>query len=177
MKSSTGLVFTFSILLIFISACTPSADKSKTEPSATQRPDPRSVNPHPLQELGNKYAAAWCSQKPEQVAAFFAKDGSLKVNDAAPAVGSEAITKVAQGFMTAFPDMVVTMDSLIPTDFGAMFHWTLTGTNTGPNGTGKKVRVSGFELWQFNNEGLINQSLGHFDADEYNHQLKVGVNN
>ena len=38
-----------------------------------------------LQNFGKKYAEAWCSQKPESVAAFFANDGSLKVNNDAPA--------------------------------------------------------------------------------------------
>jgi hypothetical protein len=27
------------------------------------------------------------------------------------------------------------------------YHWTFTGTNTGAGGTGKPVRISGFEEW------------------------------
>jgi hypothetical protein len=175
MHQFTFLLLTITILLTISSACKPSPEKPMTESTTTPTSEPNPDDHNPLQNFGKNYAAAWCSQKPEQVAAFFAADGSLKVNDAAPAVGREAITKVAQGFMTAFPDMVVSMDSLIGTNTGASFHWTLTGTNTGPNGTGKSVRVSGVEQWQFNNEGLINQSIGSFDADEYNRQLKYGV--
>ncbi len=44
------------------------------------------------------------------VAAFFAEDGSLKINDGSPHVGRAAITAAAQSFMTALPDMVLTMD-------------------------------------------------------------------
>lgn len=51
---------------------------------------------------------------------------------------------------------------------------TLTGTNTGPGGTGKAVRISGYEEWTFGTEGLIAESKGHFDETEYNRQLKVG---
>ena len=128
-----------------------------------------------LTNFGTKYSEAWCSQKPESVAAFFSTNGSLKVNADSPAVGREAITKVAQGFMTAFPDMIVAMDSLVTKSNGIEFHWTLTGTNSGVGGTGKKVRVSGFEVWQFGEDGLIQESIGSFDADEYNRQLKKGI--
>ena len=85
--------------------------------------------------------------------------------------GREAIAKVAQGFMTAFPDMIVSMDSLLTNANGTAFHWTLTGTNTGPGGTGNKVKISGVELWQFDAAGLIYESKGSFDAEEYNRQL------
>jgi len=127
-----------------------------------------------LKGFGLKYAEAWCSQRPESVAAFFAENGSLKVNNDPPAEGRIAIAKVADGFMRAFPDMVVTMDSLMNTSEGTEFHWTLTGTNSGPGGTGKKVKVSGFELWKFDNDGLILESIGSFDAEEYNRQLIYG---
>jgi len=128
-----------------------------------------------LTDFGKKYSAAWSSQKPESVAAFFAANGSLKVNTDTPAVGREAISKVAQSFMTAFPDMVVAMDSLITNPNGTEFHWTLTGTNSGFGGTGNKVSVSGFEVWTFSEDGLIEKSIGSFDADEYSKQLNEGV--
>ncbi|MCW8996189.1 MAG: ester cyclase, partial [Psychromonas sp.] len=123
------------------------------------------------------YAQAWCSQKPEFVSLFFAEDGSLSVNDGKPAVGRNEISKVAESFMTAFPDIIVSMDSLVTTPKGTEFHWTFTGTNTGPNGTGKKVRISGIELWQFDDNGLIKESKGRFDTEEYKKQVKYGVEN
>ena len=58
---------------------------------------------------------------------------------------------------------------------GTKFHWTLTGTNTGPGGTGKRLRISGYELWKIDNDGLIAESKGHFDSAEYERQLKHGV--
>ena len=77
--------------------------------------------------------------------------------------------------MTAFPEMVVTMDNVVHDEEGTKFHWTLTGTNTGPGGTGTKVRISGYELWKFGNDDLIAESKGHFDSAEYERQLKHGV--
>src|SRR2546429_5244364 len=128
-----------------------------------------------LTKFAKRYAEAWCSQDPESVAAFFAENGSLSVNDGPPAVGRAAIAKEAQAFMTTFPDMIVTMDNVVHDEEGTKFHWTLAGTNTGPGGTGKKVRISGYELWKFDNEGLIAKSKGHFDGAEYERQLKHGV--
>ncbi len=46
--------------------------------------------------------------------------------------------------MTAFPDTVVAMDSLVTKPTGTEFHWILTGTNLGLGGTGNNVKVSGF---------------------------------
>jgi steroid delta-isomerase-like uncharacterized protein len=124
------------------------------------------------------YAKAWCSQDPESVAAFYAEHGSLSVNGGPRAVGQEAIADVARGFMNAFPDMEVTMDDLVCKShepYRTEFHWTLTGTNTGPGGTGKRVRISGYELWQLDEDGLISDSKGHFDAAEYERQVMHGV--
>lgn len=118
------------------------------------------------------YAEAWCSQNPESVAAFFAENGSLRVNDGPSAVGHAAIAEVARGFMRDLPDMIVTMDDVADESEGTKFHWTLTGTNTGPGGTGKRLRVSGYELWKIDNNGLIEESKGHFDTAEYERQLK-----
>jgi predicted ester cyclase len=135
-----------------------------------------------LTRFAKRYAEAWCSQNPENVAVFFAESGSLSVNDGTPAVGRAAIAEIARGFMHDFPDMTVTFDKLErSTPHGgrsscdAVFHWSLTGTNTGPGGMGKRVRISGYELWKIDNKELIAESKGHFDSAEYERQLKDGV--
>lgn len=130
--------------------------------------------PADLTTFAQNYAKAWCSDDAVRIAAFFSANGSLKVNDGAPAIGGVAIAAVAQGFMTAFPNMIVTFDRLTHESGRAQFHWTLTGTNTGPGGTGKFVRINGHEDWRFGGDGLIAESLGHFDSDEYERQLRHG---
>ena len=127
-----------------------------------------------LKAFAKRYAEAWCSQNPESVAALYAENGSLSVNDAPPAVGRAAITEIARGFMRNLPDIVVIMDKVTRDSDGTKFHWTFTGTNTGPGGTGKRVRISGYEVWKIDNDGLIEESKGHFDAEEYERQLKHG---
>ena len=77
--------------------------------------------------------------------------------------------------MRDLPDMIVTMDDMTNETDAMTFHWTLTGTNTGPGGTGKRLRISGYELWKIDNDGLIAESKGHFNTAEYERQLKHGV--
>jgi len=128
-----------------------------------------------LRDFAAHYTAAWCSQSPERVAAFFSPDGSLRVNDDPAAVGRNAITRVAQSFMTAFPDLSVMMDDLLLRGDVVEYHWTLVGTNTGLGGTGRRVRISGSETWWFGSDGLIASSQGRFDVPEYRRQLQVGI--
>lgn len=125
--------------------------------------------------FAKRYASAWCSQNPEAVAAFYAEDGVITVNGGAPAIGRVGVAMSAKGFMTAFPDLIVTFDSLKNTPSGVEFHWTLMGTNSGPGGTGKKVKISGHELWLFGEDGLVKKSIGSFDDEEYNRQVMYGV--
>ena len=133
------------------------------------------MNKDDLNSFGKKYAQAWSNQNPESVAEYFATNGSLTVNDGAPAVGTEAITKIAKGFVDSFPDMIVTMDSLVDQSNKTQFHWTLTGTNTRSGGTGNKVKISGFEEWIINEDGRIQESIGTFDSEEYDRQLNTDI--
>jgi steroid delta-isomerase-like uncharacterized protein len=129
------------------------------------------VDPSSLRDFGTRYTAAWCSHDPGRVAAFYAEQGTLTINGASPSIGTAAIAAAAQEFMTAFPDLVVTMDGVSVDGDRAIYRWTLTGTNTGPGGNGKAVRISGHEEWTLDQAGLIAASQGHFDEAEYRRQL------
>ncbi len=128
-----------------------------------------------LRTFAERYTAAWCSQDAASVAAFFSPSGSLAINGGAPAVGRSAIAATAQGFMTAFPDLEITMDDLVDQGETAIYKWMLSGANTGPGGTGKRVRISGFEEWRIGDDGLVAESLGHFDHADYQRQLEHGA--
>ena len=134
-----------------------------------------SMAPADLAEFATRYTRAWSSQDAASVAAFFAETGALKINDGEPSVGRGAITATALSFMTALPDMVLVMDSLGRSGDRVTYHWTLTGTNTGPGGTGNAVHISGFEEWLFGPDGLIEHSQGHMDEAEYARQLAAGA--
>ncbi len=130
-----------------------------------------------LKLFARNYAQVWGSNRPEFVAMFFAENGALQVNDADPAKGRDAISKVAQSFMTKFPDILVSFDSLVHNKNGIEFHWTLTGTDADPECLANKVKVSGFELWTMSEDKLIKDSQGNFPSKEYNRQLEFGIDN
>jgi uncharacterized protein (TIGR02246 family) len=132
------------------------------------------LNPNALHAFAKTYTAAWCSQNAASVAAHYAPQGSLTINNGTPSIGRAAITAAAQSFMTAFPNMRVIMDDIQLEGDHAIYKWTLQGTNTGPGGTGHRVRISGFEKWKMSTEGTIAESQGQFDALTYQHQLQHG---
>ena len=175
MKIFSNQIFklAFVVLFIFITGCNKTSEKKENDLSKTN--SEIAMKQDKLIDFGNNYTKAWNSQKPESVASFFAIDGSLTVNSGEPSVGREAITKFANGFMIAFPDLKLIMDSLITKPSRTEYYWTFIGTNSGPNGTGNKVRFSGVERWKFNEEGLIQDSQGSYNSEEYEHQLKYGV--
>lgn len=127
-----------------------------------------------LNLFARSYAQVWSSKRPEFVAMFFEETGTLQVNEGYPAAGRDAISKVAKSFMTKFPDIKVSFDSLTTEANGVKFHWTLTGTDAGPGGKGNKVKISGYELRQLGKDGLIKNSKGYFLTEEYNKQLEGG---
>lgn len=128
-----------------------------------------------LREFATRYTASWCSQDAATVASFFSPNGSLVINGGEPAVGRSAITEAAKAFMTDFPDLKVSMDDLLEQGEKVIYKWTLEGVNTGPGGTGHRVRISGFEEWRIGADGLIAESDGHFDSEEYQRQIEHGV--
>ncbi len=85
---------------------------------------PTAMNKEIVNQLANAYTAAWNSQVPANVAAFFSEGATLSVNGA-PATGRDAIAEVAHGFMTAFPDMVLLLDKLDVQADKAIFHFWL----------------------------------------------------
>jgi len=124
-----------------------------------------------VRDFARSYADAWCSHDPARVAAHYVPGGTIAIN------GGEAteVTEVARSFITAFPDIEVFMDDLVFAGETVEFHWTFTGTNTGPSGTGNSVRISGFEEWRLGDDGLVAESRGQYDQDDYDRQLEHGA--
>jgi len=127
-----------------------------------------------VRSMAEEYTAAWCSRDAGAVASFFAPEGLLTINGGRPATGRDAIAASAQEFMTAFPDLEVTLDNLVDRGDRFVYSWTLTGTNSGPGGMGYPVKISGKETWRLNGDGDIVESQGRFDQADYDRQVKMG---
>ena len=154
MKTKHSILATVLIITIVMTGC--KSDKSEYDK---------------MVEFGQKYTDAWNSKQPDKMASFYAEDGVLTINKGTPAVGRKQLAETARSFMEAFPDMQLTMDSLIKENGTYRYYWTFKGTNTGPNGTGNKVEFSGFEQWTMNNQGVVQKSIGTYDAEDYERQL------
>lgn len=155
MKTTLSFFTTSLIILIVLAGC----KSDKTEHNK-------------MVEFGQKYTDAWNSKVPDKMASFYAEDGILIVNNGTPAVGRKQLAETAQSYMEAFPDMELTMDSLTVENSTYRYYWTFKGTNTGPNGTGNKVNFSGYEEWTMNDQGLVQKSIGTYDAEDYQKQLE-----
>ncbi|MBH0179129.1 MAG: SnoaL-like domain-containing protein [Nitrospira sp.] len=125
-----------------------------------------------LRDFAVRYTAAWCSRDAPTVAQFYAPDGSLTINGGTPSVGRSAIATAAQGFFTAFPDLMVYLNDLVARQDKIIYQWALEGTHSR---TGQRVHISGFEEWRMGDDGLIAESLGSFDAADLERQIENGV--
>jgi ketosteroid isomerase-like protein len=155
MKTKFSILIMFLIILTMITEC-------KSGNSEYEK----------MLEFCQKYTDAWNSKQPEKMASFYAEDGILTVNNGEPAVGRKQLAETAQSYMEAFPDIELSMDSLTVEKGNYRYYWTFKGTNTGPGGTGNKVDFSGFEEWTMNNQGLVQKSIGTYDAEKYQRQLE-----
>jgi len=124
-----------------------------------------------VRDFARSYTDAWCNHDPAAVARHFEPGGTIAVNGGAPT----EVAEVARSFISAFPDIKLFMDDVVVKEETVEYHWTFTGTNTGPGGTGNAVRISGFEEWTFGDEGLVVESDGHYDQIEYDRQIEHGA--
>lgn len=126
-------------------------------------------------DLVMRASKAWSSQDPEGMAACYEQTASLTINGGTPSAGRIELAATAKSYMDAFADLRVSVDQVVVAGDSAFWVWTLTGTNTGPGGTDKRVRVSGIEVWTIGESGLVANSIGYYDAATYERQLAHGI--
>ena len=122
-------------------------------------------------ELAEAYTAAWNSGSPEAVAAFYAEDGRICINRGDPWVGRDGIAAMAAGFFADVPDMRLVCDDVRCAGGHVAYFWTFTGTHAA---TKRPLRVVGWEEWDLDDELLVRESRGWYDADDYARQASAG---
>ncbi len=130
------------------------------------------IKPDDVRGMAGRYAEAWRSHSPDAVTAFYEVEGRISINDGEVLAGRAAIAEMAQGFFDEFPDLVVHLDEIRVAGHNAVFLWTLEGTHFE---TGNFVKVGGWEAWRLSDNLLVAESLGRFDAVEYDRQVAEGV--
>jgi uncharacterized protein (TIGR02246 family) len=119
------------------------------------------------QALAAAYTAAWNTGDPAAVAGCFASNGSITINAGTPWQGRDGVAAMAAGFFADIPDLALRCDGARAAGAHMLYLWTFTGTFTA---TSKPLTVTGWEEWQIGADGLIQTSLGWFDADDYARQ-------
>ena len=97
-----------------------------------------------------------------------------------PAVGQvpgpEGYRMLFTGLRTAFPDMAVTLETLVADEESIAFAYTLTGTQTGPlmgfPATGKKIKIRGMQISKFK-DGKMVERWG--SSDELGMLQQLGI--
>ena len=121
-----------------------------------------------LNNLARDYAIAWSSGDPDAVAEFYAPDGQITINNGDALQGHPAISEMAKGFYSEFPDLEVRCDMMRWAGSHAIFVWTLEGHHSE---TGNRVVTRGWEEWELSADNKVQSSLGWFDAEDYQRQI------
>lgn len=119
------------------------------------------------QEIARAYTAAWNTGSPDAVAAFFAEQGQIIINDGEPYLGRAGVAQMASGFFSDVPDLALTCDGVRVAGEHVLYLWTFTGTHATSK---RKLRVTGWEEWDLDASLKVVLSCGWFDADDYARQ-------
>ncbi|WP_425046227.1 DUF1348 family protein [Primorskyibacter sp. S87] len=119
-------------------------------------------------KMTEAYTAAWNSGNPEAVANHYAAGKGITINRGENQFGRAAMINMAGGFMASFPDLKLYRDFIRLAGDRAIFGWTLEGHHSE---TGNLVRASGWEEWELDENCMITNSLGWFDAVDYERQV------
>ena len=121
-----------------------------------------------IAKIARNYEAAWNSGDPEKVSACYAEHGSIVINRGTPWQGRAKVSEMAAGFYADVNDMRVILDELRIAGDHVAFIWTFTGRHAA---SGNSLNVKGWEEWDLDADGLVTQSKGWFDPDDYARQV------
>ena len=127
-----------------------------------------SVSLDAAEDLDKRYTAAWNTGRPEAVAEFFAETGGIVINRGTPWEARAGITKMAAGFFADVPNLALVCDGVRLAGTHMVYLWTFTGTHSG---TGRPLRIEGWEEWDLTPDLKIKASRGWFDPEDWARQV------
>jgi predicted ester cyclase len=108
----------------------------------------------------------------DRLAGYLALDVVVHAPGAAP--GLDGARQVLAGYLSAFPDLHLTIDTLLALDGDLLARLTATGTHGGPflglAPTGQRVSVGAFESWRLR-DGQCAEHWLHLDTYDLLRQL------
>jgi steroid delta-isomerase-like uncharacterized protein len=124
--------------------------------------------------------SCWNKQKVTSVREVMTNDFTRNLNGISVANGPMELEAYIINFIRAFPTLKIEIDSMIQKDRQIITTWTFQGTNTGEFAeympTGKKAKVSGVSLFQFNKEGKITREDTYYNELYLLQQLGYTLN-
>lgn len=126
------------------------------------------LDPKEIERMAAEYTAAWNSHTAEAVAAHYAEDGEIIINNGAPWTGRGRVAEMAAGFFADVPDLVLTCDDVRCSESHAIYVWTFIGHDAG---TKNPLKISGWEEWELGEDLKVKASRGWFDANDYARQV------
>jgi len=118
-------------------------------------------------QMAADYTAAWCSKSAEAVAAHYAPEGEIVINEGDPWSGRAKVQEMAEGFYADVPDLDLKCDSIRCSGRHALFVWTFTGHDAT---SGNPLNIEGWEEWELGEDLKVISSKGWFDAEDYARQ-------
>lgn len=125
-------------------------------------------NVETARQIAQDHCQAWSNRDPKAVAGRYAEQTSMGMNGGEPMTSQAEIGEMAAGFMADFPDLVLTLDTVLVADHHMVYAWTFEGHHAG---TGNHVRFSGWEEWDLDDDLRVTRSLGWYDAADYERQV------
>ncbi|GAB3198011.1 hypothetical protein GCM10027261_24470 [Geodermatophilus arenarius] len=130
-------------------------------------------------ELAERYQRGWSDHDGDAVAACFADDGTYVDPSLPGPLPRTAIAGYVNGLVSAFPDLVLTVEDQVSEGSRVYFSWRLQGTNSGvlpglPAPTQRRCDVPGVDLIEVGPDG-ITRVVGYFDQKGFFEQLGLRV--
>ena len=119
------------------------------------------------ERLARDYTAAWNTGRPEAVAAFFAETGEIVINRGPVWQRRTGVAAMAAGFYADVPDLRLVCDGVRLAGSHLLYLWTFTGTHAG---TGRSLRIAGWEEWDLGEDLKVTASRGWFDPEDWTRQ-------
>ena len=119
------------------------------------------------ERLARDYTAAWNTGRPEAVAAFFAETGEIVINRGPVWQRRTGVATMAAGFYADVPDLRLVCDGVRLAGSHMLYLWTFTGTHAG---TGRNLRITGWEEWDLGEDLKVTASRGWFDPEDWTRQ-------
>jgi steroid delta-isomerase-like uncharacterized protein len=130
--------------------------------------------PTAASSMAQAWTNAWNSHESAQVAALFTPDGTYEdLAFGLTSHGTEEITRFADGFFTAAPDLHIDLVAGFGNDDWAAAEWVFSGTDTGGvagSPTGKRFEVRGATIFEVH-DGKARRDTDYYNASTVLEQL------